>query len=108
MPKGQRKPRNPIEKLMSCVAQMENTVQSVLDNADKPEFVNSIIALRKKKEEENNKKSTINDEAREVVKQLQKYPGLSKQSLSFLRSKISEYKTLNILSKYETEPIGKS
>jgi len=103
MAKGPRKARNPVEKLQSHVAQMDNIVQAILDSADKPEFASSIVALRQKREEEESGKTKLNKDAREVSKLLKLYPGLSKQVLVSLRSKISEYKTLNVLEKYKTE-----
>lgn len=104
MPRGQRQSRNPVEKLQSHVAQLGNIVQSILEAAEKPDFVTSIVALRKAQEEAQAKKSKLNNDAREVVKLLQTYPGLSKQVLVSLKSKITEYKFLDVLDKYKTDP----
>lgn len=104
MPRGQRQSRNPVEKLQSHVAQLENIVQSILEAADKPDFVASVVALRKAQEEAQAKKSKMNNDSREVVKLLQTYPGLSKQVLVSLKSKITEYKSLDVLDKYKTDP----
>jgi len=104
MPKGSRKSRNPVEKLLTQVSQLDNTVHAILDAACNPDFAEAIAALKKKQEEEKSKKYKLNKEAREVSKLLQTYPGLSKQILSSLKSKISEYKTLGVIEKYKTEP----
>ncbi len=103
MPKGQRQTRNPVERLFAVSSMLENVVQSVLDSADNPTFASSIIEFRKKREEEESKKSNLNKDAREVMKLLQTYPGLSKQTLGHLRSKIAEYKDLDIIEKYKID-----
>jgi hypothetical protein len=101
--KGSRKSRNPVEKLQSQISQLQNVCDAILDSAENPDFAQSIIELRKKKESEQSNKSKLGKEAREAVKLLRKYPGLSKQFLSSIRSKISEYRSLNVLDKYKTE-----
>jgi len=102
MPKGPRQSRNPVEKLQAYGTQLENIFQAILESAEKPDFVSSIIALKKKIEDDTSNKTKLNKEAREVTKLLQTYPGLSKQILISLRSKISEYKALNVLEQYKT------
>jgi len=104
MPKGTRNTRNPVEKLLLQVSQLDNTVNAVLESADKPDFAKSISALKLKIEENKSSQSKLNKEAREVSKLLQTYPGLSRQVLSSLKSKIAEYKTLGVIDKYKTEP----
>jgi len=104
MPRGGRAIKNPFEKLILQYGQIENTIQAIIDSAEKPDFVSSIVSLKQKMEDEASNKSKLNDDAREVLKLLQTYPGLSKSVLAHLRSKISEYKSLGILDKYKSDP----
>lgn len=104
MPKGQRKARNPVEKLQGMVSMMENITHAIIENAGKPEFAASMEALRSKKEAGKGGKSKRNKEASEVAKQLTTYPGLARQTLTFVKGKIGEYKTLGVLEQYKTEP----
>lgn len=103
MPRGKRQSKNPVEKLITQVSQLDNIVQAILEGADKPDFVSSIISLRKLKEVEESKKTKLNSDGNETVKILQTYPGLSKVCLSFLKSKCSEYKSLGVLDQYKTD-----
>ena len=52
MSKRQRISKNPVDKLIQNVSQLDNIVKSILENADKPDFVSSLISLRQQKEEE--------------------------------------------------------
>lgn len=105
MPKGPRQSRNPVEKLQSFAGQLDNIVQAIFESAEKPDFASSIVALKKQNEEEQSQKTNLNKDAREVTKLLQTYPGLSKQVVLSLRSKIAEYKALGVLDKYKAEPV---
>jgi|LFRM01.1.fsa_nt_gb hypothetical protein len=102
MSKRQRISKNPVDKLIQNVSQLDNIVKSILENADKPDFVSSLVSLRQQKEEEDSKKSRLSSEGTEIVKILQTYPGLSKVALVFLKSKISEYKSLGVLDQYKS------
>ena len=104
MPKGQRKARNPVEKLQVMVSMMENITNSIVENAGKPEFAASMEALRSRIETGKDGKTKQNKEAREVAKQLRTYPGLARQTLTFVKGKIGEYKALNVLDQYKIEP----
>jgi hypothetical protein len=102
MPKGTRQARNPVEKLVAQVSQLNNVVDSILESADKPGFVEAIVALKSKKTETQAKGPNQNKEAKEVNKLLKTYPGLAKSILSTLKSKISEYKALGVIDKYKS------
>jgi hypothetical protein len=102
MPKGPRQSKNPVEKLVLQVSQLNNTVDSILDSAVKPGFADAIIALKTKRDEEHSKGPNQDKEAREVCKLLGTYPGLAKSILSALKSKISEYKALGVIDKYKS------
>jgi len=103
MPKGKRQARNPVEKLQVISGQLENAVEAVMEAALKPDFSTLIQQLKAKREEESEKKTKLNKEAREVTKLLVQYPGLSRQVLSGLKSKIAEYKALSVLDKYKMD-----
>jgi hypothetical protein len=103
MAKGPRKQRNPIEKLQDQIAQLDNTARAIIEAADKPGFADAVAAFKKNQESEKAQDSKTNKEAREVAKLLHTYPGLSKQVLSALKSKIAEYKSLGVIEKYKTE-----
>lgn len=102
MPKGIRQSKNPIEKLDSHIAHLGNIIQAIYDSAEKPDFVSGILALKAKRQYATSVANSQNKEAREVDKLLKLYPGLAKPILSALKSKILEYKALDILDKYKT------
>ncbi|HON12011.1 MAG TPA: hypothetical protein PLE24_14185 [Chitinispirillaceae bacterium] len=101
MSRGPRQSRNPVEKLQEHVSQLGNIVEAILESAEKPDFVESVLALKRKKKEGKTGKADVNKEAKEVGKLLQMYPGLSKQVLGMLRSRIGEYKELGVIEKYK-------
>ena len=103
MSRGPRQSRNPVEKLQEHVSQLGNIVEAILESAEKPDFVESVLALKRKKKEEKTGKTDVNKEAKEVGKLLQMYPGLSKQVLASLRSRIAEYNILGVIDKYKAE-----
>lgn len=105
MPKGKRQSRNPVEKLQSSISQLNNIFLSILDSADKPDFMTTLVAFKKSMTDLDSKKSKPNSDALEIIKLLQTYPGLSKQILSYLKFRISEYKALNVLDKYKSEEV---
>lgn len=103
MPKGKRTPVNPVEKLEIIATQLVNIKDSLIEAASKPDFAQKIADLKAKLAVEEKSKSNLNKETLEIVKHLKAYPGLSKQILTHVRSKIAEYKTLNILETFKTE-----
>ena len=102
MTKGVRKEVNPGAKLQSLINHFEKTMKLILNEAGKPEFTASIAQLKGKREAAAAKKNKLNKDAQEVSRHLQKYPGLSRQVLTALRSKIAEYKELGVIEKYMT------
>lgn len=103
MAKGNCQARNPLEKLQALTGQLENAVDSIMDAASKPDFSTLIQQLKTKREGEALKKTKLNKEGREISKLLVHYPGLSRQILSGLKSKIAEYKALAVIDKYKTD-----
>jgi hypothetical protein len=102
MPKGPRKSRNPVERLVAQVSQLNHVVDSILDSADKPGFVEAIVTFKEKKSGGSSRGQNQNKQSREVNKLLKIYPGLAKPILITLKSKISEYKGLGVIDKYKT------
>lgn len=103
MPKGKRTPVNPIEKLETIAGQLVNIKDALIEAASKQDFALLIAALKEKQVGEQQSKSHLNKETSEIVKHLKAYPGLSKQILTHVRSKIAEYRTLKILETFEKE-----
>jgi hypothetical protein len=103
MPKGVRKSRNPVEKLQEIVSQLQNVTEAILNEAAKPDFPASVAQLKARSREKESKKIRLSKEACEVSKLLQTFPGLSKQVLAALKSKIAEYQLLGVLEKYKVE-----
>ena len=94
-----RKTRNPVERLQDLVSQLGNVTESILEEAEKPDFAGSIAKMR----DAAAKKVILCKDAQEVSRHLQMYPGISRQVLASLRMKIAEYKSLGVLEKYKTE-----
>ena len=94
-----KKINNPAEKLLSCIQQLDVTFKTIVENVDNPEVIKSLSDLKLSLSED--KKDGPNIESKEILKLLAKYPGLSKQALTFLRGKISEYKSLGVLDSYK-------
>lgn len=103
MTKGLRQSRNPVERLVSLKSQLENVVQAILDSASNPNFSKEIEELKKQIDAEESKKSNINKESREIMKLLQTYPGLSKQVLTFLKTRINDYTEINAIDKFKDD-----
>jgi hypothetical protein len=100
-----RKTRNPVERLQDLVSQLGNVTESILEEAEKPDFAGSIALLKTKMQDAAAKKVILCKDAKEVSRHLQMYPGISRQVLASLRMKIAEYKSLGVLEKYKTEAI---
>lgn len=103
MAKGKREPVNPVTKLEIIASQLVNLKNSLIEAASKPDFAQKVAALKAKQAGEDQTKSKLNKESSEIVKHLKAYPGLSRQILTHVRSKIAEYKTLNILETFKNE-----
>ena len=76
-------------------------MELILNESGNPEFAATIAELKEKIESAEANK--LNKEAREVSKQLLKFPGLSKQVLAVVRAKIAEYKLLGVIDKFKKE-----
>jgi len=103
MAKGKREPVNPVAKLEIIASQLMNLKESFIRAVSQPDFVQKVAALKAKQAGEDQTKSRLNKETREIVKHLRAFPGLSRQILTHVRSKIAEYKTLNILETFKNE-----
>lgn len=100
MPKGSKRKDSHLEKVYLLSQQLSASMIALVEHADSPEFKDSALKLKqdlqiKIRSQEMPKEFT------DIQKLLETYPGLAPACLSFLKGKINEYTSLEVLEKYK-------
>jgi len=93
---------HPLVKLQTQLAQVEKTMSSVLENAGSPEFVAGLQALKKTHESSGNKSQKMGTHEAEVLKLLQEYPGLAKDTLRYIKAELTKFKRYGMLKQLKS------
>jgi len=99
MARGRKTP-NPVSKLINLNNQLALTIESLVQSSAEPDFQEQVQTIKADLEKREKKENALNREAKEISRILSRYPGLSKEVLFDVKTKVSNYKRLDILDNF--------
>lgn len=99
-----RKNNVPLEKLVSSIMDTKKYLEAVITKSD-PESLNAaFLELREKMKGDSEDNAEMTPTLKNIISELQKYPGFQRDFLSYLKLQISSAEKLGVLDKYKEIP----